>query len=183
MKKLLISFLLLLLCPLFVSADVIVFKNGNRIETKGTWKENGQIKCYYNGGIVGYPEELVERIEKVEAEPVKKKKVETKTTSYSNDSVKDYNIKKETPVEDLIVSLIAVYPFLLSSYSEDYEGEGLTQIHLKLSARRLGANPKIAAKEFSDELAWLLLRKFKKSFCIHTHYGQHNKLSRSCVAY
>jgi hypothetical protein len=93
MKKLLISFLLLLLCPLFVSADVIVFKNGKRIETKGTWKENGQIKCYQYGGIVGYPEELVERIEKVEVEKkievkkkIEKKKVKKHVSTVKSDS-------------------------------------------------------------------------------------------------
>ena len=100
MKKLLISFLLfLLLSPLFAGADVVVFKDGKRIETKGTWKENEQIKCYYRGGIVGFPEELIERIEKVEVEKkVEKKKVKKQrrtTRTSSNNMVDASSIESE----------------------------------------------------------------------------------------
>ncbi len=107
MKKLLISFLLLLLlCPLFAGADVVVFKDGKQIETKGTWKENGQIKCYYRGGIVGFPEKLVERIEKVEVEKkIEKKKVKKHVSTAKSDSYKitqgngDYVISINKPNE------------------------------------------------------------------------------------
>lgn len=71
MKKLLILLLSLLLCPLFASADVVVFKNGKRIETKGAWEENGQIKCYLYGGVVAYPKGQVERIERGRVEEEK----------------------------------------------------------------------------------------------------------------
>lgn len=95
MKKLLISFLLfLLLSPLFAGADVVVFKDGKRIETKGTWKENEQIKCYYRGGIVGFPEELIERIEKVEVEK-KVEKQRTTTRTSSNNMVDVSSIESE----------------------------------------------------------------------------------------
>lgn len=71
MKKLLILFLSLLLCPVSASADVVVFKNGKRIETKEAWEENGQIKCHPYGGVVAYPKGQVERIERGRVEEEK----------------------------------------------------------------------------------------------------------------
>jgi len=46
------------------SADVIVFKDGRRMKADSTWVDEGMIKARQHGGIVGYPEEIVERIEK-----------------------------------------------------------------------------------------------------------------------
>ena len=71
MKRFLISFLLLVTLSSFASADIIIFKDGMKIETERAWEEEGQIKCYRYGGIVGYPKIHVERIEKEEVEKEK----------------------------------------------------------------------------------------------------------------
>ena len=64
---------LFMLSPTFSAADVIILKNGNRVETVEAWEENGQIKCYRYGGEVAYPKETVERVEK--ADPDRREKV------------------------------------------------------------------------------------------------------------
>lgn len=71
MKGLLIALLLIVTLSSFASADVIIFKDGRKIETERAWEEEGQIKCYRYGGIVGYPKTQVERIEKEELEKEK----------------------------------------------------------------------------------------------------------------
>ncbi|OQX28240.1 MAG: hypothetical protein BWK80_01105 [Desulfobacteraceae bacterium IS3] len=53
----------LLLFPFAASADTLILKNGNRIETSRAWEEGGLIKCRRFGAVVGYPKESVERIE------------------------------------------------------------------------------------------------------------------------
>ncbi len=63
----LISFVLsMLLFPLFSSADTIVLKNGRRIENVRAWEEDGQVKCYRFGSLIGYLKENVQRIEEEE---------------------------------------------------------------------------------------------------------------------
>ncbi|MCP4351230.1 MAG: trypsin-like serine protease [Desulfobacterales bacterium] len=57
-------FLLALQLSFVSSADVVFLKNGKKIKTKEAWEEGGQVKCYRFGTIVGYPKDLVERIEK-----------------------------------------------------------------------------------------------------------------------
>ena len=67
MKNFLISFVLsILLLPSFASADTIVLKNGRRIENVRVWREDGQIKCYRFGSLIGYLKENVQRIEEEE---------------------------------------------------------------------------------------------------------------------
>ena len=45
-------------------ADTIFLKDGRRIETPGTWEENGQIRYFQEGGIgPAIPKDQVERIE------------------------------------------------------------------------------------------------------------------------
>ncbi len=48
----------------YAVADTIVLKNGNRIETQGTWEENGRVK-YFKDGVIsaGIPKQEIERIE------------------------------------------------------------------------------------------------------------------------
>lgn len=62
MKKL---FLIIFICaiPLQLNADTIIFKNGRTIKAERVWEENGKVKCYRGGGVIGYPKEMVERIE------------------------------------------------------------------------------------------------------------------------
>ena len=62
MKGFLIPLLLLFTLSSFASADVIIFKDGRKIETERAWEEEGQIKCYRYGGIVGYPKGQIDRI-------------------------------------------------------------------------------------------------------------------------
>jgi len=63
MKKVLFLLLLLLSFPAISAADIIILKNGNRIETEKAWEEEGQIKFYRFGGVFGFPKEQVLRIE------------------------------------------------------------------------------------------------------------------------
>jgi hypothetical protein len=65
--------LFLLLCIFAMSsslagADTIVLKNGNRIEAKRVWEENGEIKCDEYGGVVGFPKREVLRIERQQSD-------------------------------------------------------------------------------------------------------------------
>ena len=66
MKSFFILVVLLMLFPLFASADTIVLKNGRRVENVRAWEENGQIKCYKFGSLIGYLKKNVQRIEKGE---------------------------------------------------------------------------------------------------------------------
>ena len=65
MKKTAILFFLILCLPALLLSETIVLKDGRRIETQGTWEENGVIK-YFKGGEIapGIPKERVKRIEK-----------------------------------------------------------------------------------------------------------------------
>jgi len=69
-KKLLATFLLLLLFPLFSEADTVFLKNGMKFTSDKVWEENGEIKCYLNGLVVGFPKEDVTRIDKAPSESV-----------------------------------------------------------------------------------------------------------------
>lgn len=51
------------------TADTIILKNGKRIENVTVWEEDGLIRCRRFGAVVGYPPNLVERIEKGTAGP------------------------------------------------------------------------------------------------------------------
>ena len=53
-------------------------------------------------------------------------------------------------------------------------------IFFELDVRYLGNNPKMVAEQFSDHVVLQAVKIFKRGFCIHTYYGDHNKLPRSC---
>jgi hypothetical protein len=62
-KGIFVALLIFLMFPSLAVASVIVLKNGNRIEAKRVWEENGEIKCDQYGGVVGFPKQEVLRIE------------------------------------------------------------------------------------------------------------------------
>jgi hypothetical protein len=49
--------------PSFVSADVIIFKNGTKLSVDSAWEQDGEVKARVYGGFVGYSAGTVERIE------------------------------------------------------------------------------------------------------------------------
>jgi hypothetical protein len=64
MRKFVILFLFLILfTPTSIEADTIVLKNGTRIKVDQTWKEDGQIKCYRFGAVIGYSLDSIDHIE------------------------------------------------------------------------------------------------------------------------
>ena len=130
------------------------------------------------GGVIGYPEELVERIEKVEVE----KKIEKKKVKQHVSTVMSEPVKEVWPVQKYINDWVRTEKFIISSDCEgcDSDDYSLTHVHFKLDIRYLGNNPKMTAKQFSDHVALQASTIFKRSFCIYTYYGNHNKLSRSC---
>ena len=69
-NKLLLTLLLLILFPPFSAADTVVLKNGMKFNSERIWEENGEIKCYVNGLVVGFPKEDVQRIAKASPEAV-----------------------------------------------------------------------------------------------------------------
>lgn len=56
-------FILTIFIATFARADVVILNNGTRIETQSAWEEDGQIKCYRWGQVVGYPKENVRKID------------------------------------------------------------------------------------------------------------------------
>jgi len=63
MKRFLIIGILLILIPLSSYGDTIVLKTGERIDTQGTWEENGAIRYFKDGNIApGIPKSSVVRI-------------------------------------------------------------------------------------------------------------------------
>jgi len=69
-RKLLLMLLLLTLFPPSSAADTVVLKNGMKFNSEKIWEENGEIKCYVNGLVVGFPKEDVLRITKAPPEAV-----------------------------------------------------------------------------------------------------------------
>ena len=90
MKKVLFMLLLLLGFPTISAADIIVLKNGNRIETEKAWEEEGQIKFYRFGGVFGFPKEQVLRIENEQRDrnqhEVREKPVSTETHNLAQEN-------------------------------------------------------------------------------------------------
>ncbi len=60
------------------------------------------------------------------------------------------------------------------------DGSSNPHVFFELDVRYLGNNPEMQAKQFSDNVALQATRIFRRGFCIHTYYGDHNKLSMSC---
>lgn len=52
----------------FSIADTVVLKNGMKFDSERIWEENGEIKCFVNGLVVGFPQEDVQHILKTTAE-------------------------------------------------------------------------------------------------------------------
>jgi len=69
-NKLLLMLLLLALFPPSSAADTVVLKNGMKFNSEKIWEENGEIKCYVNGLVIGFPKEDVQRIAKAPPETV-----------------------------------------------------------------------------------------------------------------
>ena len=63
-KSYVLLFLILALLSPSASADVIVFKNGEKIHVEKAWEEGDQIKASVYGGVVGYPKGIIRKIEK-----------------------------------------------------------------------------------------------------------------------
>jgi hypothetical protein len=64
MKGIFVGLLIFFMFPSLAVASVIVLKNGNRIEAKRVWEENGEIKCNQYGGVIGFPKREVLQIER-----------------------------------------------------------------------------------------------------------------------
>ena len=94
MKGFLIPLLLLVTLSSFASADVIIFKDGRKIETERAWEEEGQIKCYRYGGIVGYPKTQVERIIEGQTDEEKTPVSRTKRKAVAPTGVSESHIEK-----------------------------------------------------------------------------------------
>lgn len=69
-NKLILMLLLLTWFPPLSTADTVVLKNGMKFSSEKIWEENGEIKCYVNGLVVGFPKEDVQRITKASPEAV-----------------------------------------------------------------------------------------------------------------
>jgi hypothetical protein len=48
------------LVPLISSADVLVFKDGTKMDVEKAWVEGGEVKAKVYGGVVGFPKGVVE---------------------------------------------------------------------------------------------------------------------------
>lgn len=83
MKKIALAYLLIILIPLNVSADIIFFKDGMKTVCEGrAWEEGPEVKCEYQGLILTYQKNDVLRIEEIEPEkPSPKNKTALKAGS------------------------------------------------------------------------------------------------------
>ncbi len=97
MKKIATIFVLFLILPGLAIADVIILKSGDKFTTRKSWEENGKIKFYMKGLVVGIDKKKVARIIKSgssgqtkkpspKSEPKSEKK--EKTTLEPNESSK-----------------------------------------------------------------------------------------------
>jgi ribonuclease HI len=86
-KKLLLTYLAILLVPLNAAADIIFFKDGMKTVCQDrAWEEGNEIKCEYQGLILSYQKDDVLRIEKTKIkeafdQPSQTKEVVLKPTS------------------------------------------------------------------------------------------------------
>jgi len=94
MKGFLIPLLLLVTLSSFASADIIIFKDGRKIETERAWEEGGQIKCYRYGGIVGYPKVQIDRIIEGKTDEEKAPVSSTKRKAVASTGVSESHIEK-----------------------------------------------------------------------------------------
>ena len=96
MRKFFLATFILAFFTSLVSADTIIFHSGKRLDVTETWEENGQIKCIMSGAVVGFSKDVIERIEKVQADTEKdenaqpaKLACEGRFLKYGNGIVKD----------------------------------------------------------------------------------------------
>lgn len=82
MKKIALAYLAIFLVPLNVDADIIYFKDGMKTVCEGrAWEEGKEVKCEYQGLILTYQKNDVDRIEKIEIEqPSAQNQAPSKTT-------------------------------------------------------------------------------------------------------
>jgi hypothetical protein len=74
-KKIALAYLVIILAPLNISADIIFFKDGMKtVCEERAWEEGPEVKCEYQGLIITYQKNDVLRIEKIETEKPSAKK-------------------------------------------------------------------------------------------------------------
>ncbi len=85
MKKIAFAYLAIFLVPLKLDADIIYFKDGMKTVCENrAWEEGQEVKCEYQGLILTYQKDDVDRIEKIENEkPSAQNQTPSKTTSGS----------------------------------------------------------------------------------------------------
>lgn len=160
MKKSLIMALLLALSSAFAIADTIILKNGNRIETLGTWEEGDQIKYFVRGRIAGLPKESVERIEEGQIEKARSVLPSTETRQ----TRKEYALR-----------IVASRSAIVSAWWPE-DGHLFVEINVAV----VGPNPKVYAKQLADKVSWDAVKKFGRDVCVHIYYGNQRRLARSC---
>ena len=75
MKKIALAYLVIILVPLNISADIIFFKDGMKtVCEERAWEEGPEVKCEYQGLIITYQKNDVLRIEKIKTEQPSPKK-------------------------------------------------------------------------------------------------------------
>ena len=94
MKILVLACLLIVLMTFSAKADIIYFKDGMRtICQEKAWEENGEIKCEYEGWIISYEKNDVERILKTVP---KKKPAQSDKKSHAKQSKQNDKKAKKT---------------------------------------------------------------------------------------
>ncbi len=69
MKRFALIFCAVILFPFNTGADIIFFKDGMKTVCQDrAWEEKGEVKCEYQGAILSYQKEDVDRIQKTEFE-------------------------------------------------------------------------------------------------------------------
>ena len=95
MKKLLLTYLAIMLMPLNTAADVIFFKDGMKTVCQDrAWEEGDEIKCEYKGSILTYQKSdvlRIEKIKKVSEKPSQTKEVALKPTSQAAEQSVEFN--------------------------------------------------------------------------------------------
>lgn len=84
-KKIALAYLIIILIPLNLEADIIFFKDGMKTVCEDrAWEEGAEVKCEYQGLVLTYQKNDVLRIEKTETETEKsspKSEASLKTTA------------------------------------------------------------------------------------------------------
>jgi hypothetical protein len=163
----------------------------NKFENKFNIKITRNIKtfvllaCFFVIAVIGSIEGEIRRTkqEKIakESTTIEKKKTSNLVPRQKKSVVsKELSPEMKANIQKYVNDRVRTKKFIKSGF---WDGASLVQIHFELDVRYLGNNPKMAAKQFSDNIALQASRIFKRSFCIHTYYGNHNKLSRSCEVF